>query len=212
MHWVVIPFRGPETAKSRLGQGLSEAARRHVAGAMFQHVLNVSVAAAGAARVLVVTPSTTAARTARRMGAAVLRETVSGHNEAVTEACRHLRARGASTATIVAADLPLLAQSNVEALMRWARAGLVALAPDRSGEGTNAIALPLTLAFQFHFGEDSYAFHLMRYRRGNVRVRTVRHAALAADVDVPADLALLTDPAALSTLPTVSAAAYRRLA
>ena len=39
----------------------------------------------------------------------------------------------------------------------------------------------------------------------------MRQPGLAADVDVPADLALLSDPAALSTLPTVDAGAYRRM-
>jgi 2-phospho-L-lactate guanylyltransferase len=207
----VIPFRGGERGKSRLAQSLSDVAREHVARAMFQHVTNVAVAAAGAGRVLVVTPSADASKQARKSGAAVLRETSAGQNEAVTQACLHLRGKGATTATIVSADLPLLAQRNLEMLMRRARDGQIALAPDRTGEGTNAIALPLRTELRFHFGEHSYSRHVLHYRRSNLLVRSVRQVELASDVDVAEDLALLSDPAALTTLPSVDAGAYRRL-
>lgn len=211
MHWIVIPFRGAESGKSRLGQGLSEAAREHVARAMFQHVANVAAAAAGASRVLVVTPSAGATKLARKAGVAVLRETAPGQNEAVMQACLHLRGKGAATATIVSADLPLLARRNLELMMRRARDGQIALAPDRTGEGTNAISLPLRTDLRFHFGEHSYSRHVLHYRRTNLLVRAVRQVELASDVDVPEDLALLSDPAALSTLPSVDSGAYRRL-
>jgi 2-phospho-L-lactate/phosphoenolpyruvate guanylyltransferase len=159
MHWIVIPFRGVESAKSRLSACLSDEARRQVAIALFQHVLNVACRVAGPRHVLVVTPSATAVKTARRASAAVLPEAVTGHNEAIEQACAHLRGRGASTAAIVAADLPLLKPSNIEALMRSARSGTIAIAPDREGLGTNAIALPLAVPFRFQFGAGSRHEH-----------------------------------------------------
>lgn len=211
MHWVVIPFRGPGSAKSRLAEGLSDTARRQVARAMFQHVLNVSCRVAGPKRVLVVTPSVTASRIAKRVGACVLRQVGAGHNEAVTQACAYLRKQGALTATILAADLPLLETSNVVAMIKGARQGNVTIAPDLAGEGTNALALPLTLPFTFHFGEGSYRRHRLQSRDRLALMRSVRQPGLASDVDVVDDLALLDDPAALSTLPSVSANSYRGL-
>ncbi len=209
MQWIVIPYRGPATAKTRLSGCLSDAARRHVSRAMFQHVLNVACATAGARRVLVVTASNTAASLAKRAGAAVLRERSQGLNEAVEAACAHLRTRGATTATIIAADLPLLSRANLTALNARASRGHVALAPDRGGTGTNAVALPLGARFAFKFGADSFRLHLSQSNGATLPVRVMNHAALAADVDVPEDLALLADPAALSTLPSVEADAYR---
>lgn len=209
MQWIIIPYRGPANAKTRLFGSISDTARRHISRAMFQHVLNVACATAGASRVLVVTPSRTAAALARRAGASVLRERSHGLNAAVQEACAYLRARGATTATIVAADLPLLSQANLTRLNLRASRGHIAIAPDRGGTGTNAVALPLGARFTFKFGADSFRLHVEQGRSQNIPVRAMRQAELAADVDVPTDLALLSDPAALSTLPSVDADVYR---
>lgn len=211
MQWIVIPYRGPAGAKTRLAGSLSEDARRQVSRAMFQHVLNVACETVGAGRVLVVTASRTAAAMARRVGAQVLKERAPGLNAAVQEACTHLRARGATTATVVAADLPLLSKSSLMSLNARASRGDVAIAVDRSGTGTNAVALPLRTPFVFKFGEDSFRLHLEQGNSRRVPVRAMTAPQLAADVDVPEDLALLADPAALSTLPSVQSAAFRGL-
>ena len=207
MHWVVIPFRGIESAKSRLAGSLSDAARRHIARAMFQHVLNVSCTAVGAKRVMVVTPSGTAARMAKLSGASVLREQEPGLNEAVTRACSLLRSRGNSTATIVASDLPLIGPDHITMLTTRARMGCVGIARDKSGEGTNAVALPLGARFQFAFGEHSFFRHL-RQRSPTLPVTIIRDRALAADVDIPEDLVLLDEPGSLATLPPVRNIAF----
>ena len=211
MHAIVIPFRGPRTAKSRLATEITDTARRQIARAMFQHVLNVSIEVSGPRRVLVVTGSRTAAAIAKRCGASALWESTAGHNEAVAEAITHLRGRGATTAAIVAADLPLLKSANIAALERCARDGNVGIAPDRTLIGTNALSLPLSLAFTFHFGANSLAYHRLEGRRLGANVSVIRQAGLASDVDTPHDLDLLADPAALSTLPSVGARAYRGL-
>lgn len=209
MHWIVIPYRGPATAKTRLSACLSDTARRHVSRAMFQHVLNVACATAGAKCVLVVTGSRTASSLAKRAGALVLRDTAEGLNAAVQNACAHLRARGATTAAIVAADLPLLSRANLASLNLRARHGQIAIAPDRGGTGTNAVALPLGAPFTFKFGDDSFRLHMEQAHSKALPVLALRQMELAADVDTPADLALLCEPAALSTLPSVDANAYR---
>ena len=211
MHWVVIPFRGAETSKSRLGDCLSDIARQHVARAMFQHVLNVACATARPERVLVVTPSATATRLARRAGASVLRDRTPGLNPALTQAAVHLRSRGASSATIVAADLPLLSRQSLASLMKWPREGCVGIARDRRGEGTNALALPLGLRFIFQFGDHSYFNHFRQIRKQLVIVRSSRAPDLAADLDLPSDLDLLGEPDALATLPAMGAGPYRGL-
>lgn len=209
MQWIVIPYRGPATAKTRLSACLSDAARRHVSRAMFQHVLNVACATAGPQRVLVVTSSRTGTQMAKRAGAVVLRERAHGLNAAVQEACAFLRARGATTATIVAADLPLLVKANLASLNTRASRGHIAVASDRSGTGTNAVALPLGAPFTFKFGADSFRLHVEQGRTRSLPVRALHQRQLASDVDVPDDLELLADPAALSSLPSVDHAAFR---
>src|SRR3546814_8570724 len=55
-------------------------------------------------------------------------------------------------------DLPLLVPEEIEALIQAAGGGC-ALAPDRHGSGTNAIALMAAAPFEFAFGENSLALH-----------------------------------------------------
>lgn len=212
MHVIVIPFRGAATGKSRLSSGISDAARRQIARAMFQHVLNVACAAISPRQVLVVTGSRTASAIARRCGAGVLQEASTGQNEAVEQAFGHLRSRSATTAAVVSADLPLLRKSDLKYLEWCAREGAVAIAPDRIGSGTNALAMPLGVPFVFHFGADSRHLHVSRARMLRARVRFARQIGLVSDVDTPAELHLLSDPTALSTLPRVASPAYRALA
>ena len=71
---IVIPFRGPWGAKSRLAPSLTEPMRSSLALSLFLHVL-AEATTAGAGPVLVVTPSGEAASHARRFGVEVLRET-----------------------------------------------------------------------------------------------------------------------------------------
>ena len=70
-----------------------------------------------------------------------------------------------------------------------------------SGEGTNAVSVPLSLAFEFCFGTDSYRRHAEQADGAKFGVSAVKQLGLAADVDVPSDLALLELSGALSTLP-----------
>lgn len=209
MHWIIIPFRGAGTAKSRLAESLSDEARQQVARAMFQHVLNVACEVAGAKNVLVTSPCTSAIRTARRAGANGIKEKLSGLNEAVDAARAHLHQRGALTVTVIAADLPLLKASNVAALMRCVRDGFIGIAPDRHGSGTNALALPVRVPFRFQFGPESRYYHQMQGRHQGFTTRLLRQPGLASDVDAIEDLDLLSDPFALATLPQVSSGAFR---
>jgi 2-phospho-L-lactate guanylyltransferase len=209
MHAIVIPFRGPASGKSRLAGAVSDTARRQIARAMFQHVLNVACSSVGARHVVVVTGSNAAASIARRAGALVLREARAGHNEAVAQGVEALRSRGATTAAVVSADLPLLAVSDLAALERHVRAGRIGIAADGSGKGTNAISLPLSVPFTFHFGPGS----LFRHRTEAMTLRTqcllVGGRGLKFDVDTPDDLKYLADPAALLTLPASVPSVWR---
>ena len=69
--------------------------------------------------------------------------------------------------------------------------GLVVLAPDRAGTGTNALLLRPPGSMPFAFGAGSYARHLALARKHGVAMATYRAAGTAFDVDGPADLAEL---------------------
>lgn len=208
-NWIVIPFRGPEGAKSRLAHAMPEDERRALARAMFQHVLMVAVQAAGPERVLVVTPSRAAALMAGPTKATVLRERAGDLNGALEETRAFLRKRNAETMTIVAADLPLVQPEEIADLLAWARPGKVMIGLDRRRTGTNVLSLPTATTFRFRFGLDSATAHTREAAAHGLMMRPLRNGGFRADVDVPDDLALLREPNALSALRGLSARVYR---
>lgn len=91
---------------------------------------------------------------------------------------------GGSPMLVIHADLPLLSGDDVRALLAAAGAHGAAIAPDRHGAGTNALALARAPAFAFAFGEDSFA----RHRQALGAVAVIRRPGLSLDVDTPGDL------------------------
>ncbi len=53
-------------------------------------------------------------------------------------------------------------------------------------------SVPISLPFQFSYGEGSFRRHAAEARRVGAALRVVRRADLAFDVDVPDDLDRLT--------------------
>ena len=192
MHWIVIPFRGPDGAKSRLADALDERQRCALAMAMFRHVLGVACAVNGANRVLVVTTSSTAAEAAQKCGATALREQAGSLNPALRNARAALLLFGATRATVLAADLPDVTEADVKAALS-AEPGRIAIAGDRHGLGTNAVTLPLGVDFAFAFGPDSFAAHSSEAARHELGIVRLDRPGLANDLDTAKDLALLTD-------------------
>ena len=134
-----------------------------------------------------------------RIGLRINRDGFNAHN------VRRARnaTRNFTTVAIVSADLPLLKPSDLAALEQCARGGRLAIATDKGGRGTNALAMPLSLGFDFHFGPASLFRHRLEARQRGVQFRLVHAPGLTDDVDTPDDLKLLAHPAALCTLPTV---------
>ncbi|WP_157219991.1 2-phospho-L-lactate guanylyltransferase [Flavisphingomonas formosensis] len=85
---------------------------------------------------------------------------------------------------ILHADLPLLGSEDVGALLVAAERAGRAIAPDRHGRGTNAVALYDDRPFLFQFGVASFPAHV-----GQGRAARVDRIGLALDIDSPDDLA-----------------------
>ncbi len=64
----------------------------------------------------------------------------------------------------------------------------MAIAPDRAGAGTNALALRPTSAIPFRFGPGSHEAHRRAAEAAGLEVVTVERPGLAFDLDTPADL------------------------
>jgi len=180
-----VPLRAG-AAKSRLAGLLDEDERRALVDAMLAHVLDVLAACPQVGRIFVVTE---AAR-ALPAGMERLDDEGGGLNPALHAAVAR---SGARDILIVHADLPLLTSGEVTDLLTAAHETGCALAPDREGQGTNALALcgrppQGPDGFRFQFGAGSCAAHRIEAQRCGLAPAIIERPGLALDIDYPHDL------------------------
>jgi 2-phospho-L-lactate guanylyltransferase len=151
--WIVVPIKAPEACKTRLAVVVPDAARRRLVADMLRHVIET---AQGAGEVRLMGPS----RHGLPETVGLLADPGGGLNAALVAALAAAQAAGATRLVILAGDLPRLSHADVEGLADL-EPGVLAVAPDRAGDGTNALSLPLPQAqsFHFHYGPDSFARH-----------------------------------------------------
>jgi 2-phospho-L-lactate guanylyltransferase len=172
----VVPIKSVAERKTRLRDALSGETITALTDRMLHHVLDVlsRVDAIGTVSVL-------AAEPLPAWQGCWIADAAFGLNAALAGAASALPDR----LVIVHADLPGLHCDDITALIAAADRG-VALAPDRRGTGTNAMALRDARGAFFGFGPDSFARHCAAYPGAG----EVRRAGLALDIDLPDDLAL----------------------
>lgn len=85
---------------------------------------------------------------------------------------------------VLHADLPLLTVDDIAALL--ATPGPVVIAPDRHGQGTNALLLRGGARF-FHFGPNSAPRHREAAQALGLPLTEVHRPGLSFDLDEPAD-------------------------
>ena len=176
-------------AKSRLARALKANQRAALARSMFARTLDVLASVDRIERTLVVSSDLTAHNIAREKGALVLAESEPGLNIALAQACALASARGAPGVLIVPTDVPLLAVRDVESLIDLAcEPACLVVAPDRHGEGTNALLLRPPQIIQPAFGLSSFDAHQERAAAIGIPAHVYRSATLALDIDRPADL------------------------
>lgn len=183
--WAVIPAKAEGQGKNRLAAALDDAARQRLIAAMLARVVAAAEAAPNVDRVALLGPSRHGLPDTLRL----LEDRGGGLNPALSAAIEHLAGEGASRAVIVAGDLPQVTAQEVE-LLAAAAPGSIAIAPDRHGNGTNALSLPLPAAsrFAFAFGADSFARHHDAAEALGLTVETIHSQGLARDIDEPTDL------------------------
>ena len=185
----IVPQKGLLGAKSRLEGVLSAADRAAVSLAVLAHVCAVLKAAPSVERVVVLTPDAAARATAAAWGVPAVADPRPGLNDALEQVIRDGGVPQA--ALVIAADLPLLDASDVEAMLAAARPGRLVLAPSKEGTGTNAVAVPPGLVFHPAYGGASLSAHHRGARAGGYEVVEVRRPGLAFDLDTEADLRAL---------------------
>lgn len=179
----LVPLKPFGQAKTRLAESLTPMQRQTLVRAMAQDMLSVLQGCDNIDEVLVVGD----AKQADQLGIGCIAEAelgVKGLNAVLQAALERLCfERGV---IVIHADLPLLQAADVGALLSPMQSGKQAIACDRSGSGTNALAL-LKKPPALSFGRGSYEQHRATLSR-HTAVQSVRRQGLALDVDTPQDL------------------------
>lgn len=91
---------------------------------------------------------------------------------------------------VVLPDLPSITAADVQALVGLSTAGTLVVAPDRHGQGTNALLVRPPGALPFHFGGTSLAQHAAAAQANRLDVRRYDAPGMALDIDTADDLQL----------------------
>lgn len=189
--WVIVPVKDTRHSKQRLMASLDAHQRRSLALIMLEDVLAAIAPVRALARCAVVTIDPDATAMAERYGMRVLTEGAGeGHTGSVSAAARLLGREGASGFLTLPGDIPNIATSEVEALLRTHRqAPAFTIAPSHDDLGSNAVACSPVDAVPLRFGSDSFYPHLAAARRAGIEPTVLRLPGIAMDIDTPEDLA-----------------------
>jgi 2-phospho-L-lactate guanylyltransferase len=174
--WALVPIRGLETAKTRLGEDLDPEERVQLVTNLLRRTLEATRDARRVAGTVVVTMDPDAAGIAHELRAIGLVERAPGLNAAIEAARSVAVARGATAVLVHAAAEEAVGNGR-----------LVAAVPDRHGLGTNALLITPPGAIDPAFGEASRAAHAARADSAGVRWLEL-DGPLALDLDTAADL------------------------
>ncbi len=181
----IIPVKSLSGGKSRLADGIPADEREALVRAMLSQVAETLGKSALFDQVTLLSAESPP------LGLDVdhFPDTGLGLNEEITRALVAARQAGASQALVIHADLPGLCGDDITRLVRALADHDIALAPDRHGTGSNALALNLPSAFEPCFGEDSFRLHRNQADHRGLLLAIVESEGLANDVDLIVDMA-----------------------
>ena len=188
----LLPVKPLAEAKRRLAPSFDAPARLRIARALLQDALDLCRATA-ALRWSVVTADEEVAALAVRAGLGVFPDPRRSLNLALSEALRALSARGAWSATVMVADLPLARAEDVQDILDTGETSDLVVVPSASDAGTSALHLRPPELLVPRFGAGSLRAHVMEAERMSLRCSILSLPRLALDIDTAADLETLRE-------------------
>jgi 2-phospho-L-lactate/phosphoenolpyruvate guanylyltransferase len=178
----ILPFKATEDSKTRLTLGSSQ--RSRLAREWLQRAVDSCHACDRIERTLVLTT-----QPLDWPGVELLVQAGNGLNAGLEEARQWVQS---PRLLFLLPDLPNLSSDDLCQLLATCPDPGVALAPDRHGQGTNALALQCWPDLQLAFGPNSFEKH--RLQVPSDRLKVVYVPGLAQDVDTLQDLEALPCP------------------
>jgi len=196
----LVPVRGLEGAKARLGEALDAEERRALVGRLLAVTVAAAAATPAVVEVAVVSPDPVVVALAGALGARGIAQEGGGLNEGLAVGRAWAVAAGADAVLVVPGDLPAVTVAELARIVEEARAvaasattgefpagALVALVTDRAGSGTNVLLVAPPDAIDFRFGEASRAAHATAARAAGAAYLEIA-GPLDLDLDTPDDL------------------------
>lgn len=178
MTWTaIVPLKAAADRKTRLAGALDGTQKAALAEGMADHVIATLAGVSAITSIRVLSPAP-----GDIPGTVWEPDHGKGLNAELDRVCATL---AGERMVILHADLPLLCADDVTALLEAAEAAGAAIATDRHGMGTNALAMRQASCVGFAFGPDSLARHLERLPHAMV----LRREGLAIDIDTADDIA-----------------------
>jgi len=186
--WLLVPVKPLRDGKRRLSGVLTDTERLRLNERFLGRMLTVARDFPGLHRTTVISDGDDTLRLAKSLGAHALYTPARGLNEALADGCRALVA----PMIILPVDLPLIQSSDIEELAALGACHDVVICPDKRMSGTNGIFLAKHVAPKFRFGVDSFRLHQLEAKRCGVTPYLFINAHITMDVDLPADLTVMT--------------------
>lgn len=191
--WAVVPVKPFSEGKSRLRSCFRSEDLLEINKNCLIRTLKRLQDHSGIEKVLVISRSKEVLQIARHLGAdGLLEKEPYSLNNGLTQALYYLGDKSCSRVMIIPTDLPRLEASDIDALLDrpldWKG---IALVPDYSQSGTNAVVLCHTLDFTPQFGRNSFQKHSRQALKisGNLDVLLLKN--IQHDLDTFADLEML---------------------
>lgn len=185
-----IPVKSLQQGKSRLSDLLELSDRIQVTYDTLRRIVHVLKDVPRVKDVVIITRDERVEEWAREWGLRMMRERQPGLNEALREA-RQRFARSDSI-LVLPADLVAVCAEDIEAMIELSHSSerSVVIAPDRHGNGTNALMLKPPDAIDFAFGADSALRHAQFAHEAGIVPAWYRSDSISLDLDRPEDVAL----------------------
>ncbi|HEV3472318.1 MAG TPA: 2-phospho-L-lactate guanylyltransferase [Actinomycetota bacterium] len=187
----ILPVKSLAEAKTRLGAAYGEEARVEIARALLSDALTLC-ATADLLTWLVVSDDPDVLASAARAGFSALGDPGPDLNAALRAGIAGAQEMGATSVTIVPADVPLAWRGDIEDVLDTGATSDVVVVPSGDG-GTNCLYLEPPNALEPRFGPGSLAAHLAAAERVGLRCSLLNLPRLQLDIDTPEDATALLE-------------------
>lgn len=193
--WAIVPVKPLRRGKSRLAEVLTPEERADLNRRLLAHTLDTLTSIPEIEHVLVISRDQSALALAREHGARTVQEHGSPQlNLALARATVVAKNYATRGVLIMPADLPLFTAEDVRTVLERAKdPPVVVVAPDRHGEGTNALLVCPAGLIEYEFGPGSFQRHCEKARQAGARLEICELPSLALDMDLPEDLEMVSE-------------------